>query len=65
MNLETRKYYFVKEFLNIENERIIKVLERVLRHEKEQQKISGANKEKFDIRLTRYRVKPNLMLWDD
>ena len=65
MNLEVRKYYFIKEFFNIEDERIIEVLERVLRHEKEQQEIPGANKEKFDIRLTRYRAKPNLLIWDD
>ena len=65
MNLEVRKYYFIKEFFNIENERIIEVLERVLKHEKEQQKNPDANKEKFDIRLARYRSKPNSLLLKD
>ena len=67
MDLEARKYNFIQELFNVDRASIMDVLERVLKHEKEEhQKISSANKKALDQRLESYKNNPNDVLdWED
>lgn len=67
MDLEARKYHFIQELFNIDSERIIETLERVLKHEKEQnQEISSEQKKELDSRLKSYNNNPeNILDWEN
>ena len=67
MDLETRKYHFIKELFNVDNESIIDTLERVLKREKEaEQDLSTEHKKELDHRLESYKNNPNDVLdWDN
>lgn len=67
MDLEARKYQFIKELFSINKEHIMTALERVLKHEKEQhQDISNPNLKELDYRLKSYKNNPNNTLdWKD
>jgi t-SNARE complex subunit (syntaxin) len=67
MDLEARKYHFIKELFNVNSESIIDTLERVLKHEKEAlQEISAEHKKELDNRLESYKSNPNTVLdWKD
>ncbi len=67
MDLEARKYHFIKEVFNIDEESIIDTLEQVLRREKDgHQEISTATKKELDNRLENYKNNPNdLLNWED
>ena len=67
MDLEARKYKFIQELFNVDRESIMDVLERVLKHEKEEhQGISAAHKKELDNRLESYKNNPNDVLdWED
>lgn len=67
MDLETRKYNFIKELFSIDKEKIMTTLERVLKQEKEEhQEISTAHKKELDNRLESYKNNPNDVLdWED
>ncbi|MDO6761081.1 addiction module protein [Tamlana sp. 2_MG-2023] len=67
MDLEARKYLFIKELFSIDKESIIDVLEQVLKREKEQhQGISSEQKEELNNRLKSYKDTPeDLLNWED
>lgn len=67
MDLEARKYHFIQELFNIDSERIIETLERVLKHEKEQsQDISSELKKELDSRLKSYNNDTeNILDWEN
>jgi len=67
MDLEARKYNFIKELFSIDKESIIDTLERVLKREKEQyQEISTEHKKELDNRLENYKNNPDDVLdWED
>lgn len=66
MDLAARKYHFIQEIFNIDKESIIDALERVLKHEKENLKISTAHKKELDTRLESYKNNPDDVLnWED
>lgn len=67
MDLEARKYHFIQELFNIDSERIIETLERVLKHEKEQnQEISSELKKELDSRLKSYNNNTeNILDWEN
>jgi putative addiction module component (TIGR02574 family) len=66
MDLEARKYHFIQELFTIEKESSMDILERVIKHEKEEnQEISTANKKELDKRLESYQKNPNDVLdWE-
>lgn len=67
MDLATRKYNFIQELINIDEESILEALERVLKQEKEEhQEISGATKKELDKRLKHYQDNPDDVLdWEE
>ena len=67
MDLEARKYLFIRELFSIESESIIDALELVLKREKQAlQKISVDHKKEIDNRLESYKDNPNEVLdWQD
>ncbi|SRX75230.1 addiction module protein [Aequorivita antarctica] len=67
MDLEARKYHFIKELFSIDRESIIDTLERVLKREKEEhQEVSTDLKNELDSRLESYKNNPNNILdWQD
>lgn len=67
MDLEARKYHFIKELLSIDRESILDALELVLKREKEgHQEISAEHKKELDNRLEDYKSDPNNVLdWED
>ncbi len=66
MDLQLRKYNFIKELVHVENESVIMALERVLKQEKEQHKeISTTQKKELDHRLENYKKNPdNVLDWE-
>lgn len=66
MDLDARKYHLIQELFSINSERIIDILERVLKFEKEQnQDISTENKKELDNRLESYKNNPKDVLdWE-
>lgn len=63
MDLQTRKYNFIRELVHVEKESVIEALERVLKQEKEQQEeISTTNKKELDRRLYSYENNPDDVL---
>lgn len=65
MDLEARKYYFIKEIFNIDKESVMDSLERVLKIEMERTDISPSNSEELDNRLKNYMENPsNVLDWD-
>jgi len=67
MDLEARKYHFIKELFSIDKESILDALELVLKREKEgYQEISTEHKKELDNRLENYKSNPNDVLdWED
>ncbi len=67
MDLEARKYHFIKELFSVDSESIIDTLERVLKREKEEhQEISLEHKIELDNRLENYKNNPGDVLdWID
>ena len=65
MDLEARKYNLIQELFSIKKESVIDALERVLKEEKEQHKISTAQKKELDRRLESYKKNPDDVLdWE-
>lgn len=66
MDLDARKYHFIQELFNVNSERILDALERVLKFEKEQQQeITTENKKELDNRLESYKNNPKDVLdWE-
>lgn len=66
MDLETRKYHFIKELLSIDRESVLDALEQVLKTEKEeQQELSKFKKQQLDERLESYKKNPEKVLdWE-
>lgn len=66
MDLQLRKYNFIKELVHVENESVIMALERVLKQEKEQhEEISTTLKKELDHRLENYKKNPdNVLDWE-
>ena len=65
MDLEVRKYNLIKELFSVKKESVIDALERVLKQEKEQYKISTAQKKELDCRLESYKNNPDDVLdWE-
>jgi hypothetical protein len=67
MDLEARKYNFIKELFSIDKETIMTALENVLKQEKEEnQELSAVDKKELDNRLESYKNNPNNVLdWED
>lgn len=66
MDLAARKFRFIKEVIEVENEAIMEILERVLKHEQEAQELDPFNKEELDKRVASYRNNPeNLLDWEE
>ena len=66
MDLSSRKYHFIEELMTVEEESIMEALERVLKQEKEAQRISPAQKKELDKRLKRYADNPDELLdWQE
>jgi hypothetical protein len=67
MDLEARKYNFIKELFSIDKETIMAALENVLKQEKEEnQEVSAVDKKELDNRLESYKNNPNNVLdWED
>ncbi len=67
MDLEARKYHFIKELFSVEKESIIDTLERVLKREKEAyQDVPVEHKKELDKRLKSYKNNPDDVLdWKD
>tara|TARA_B100000780_G_scaffold2175_1_gene1867 strand:+ start:2038 stop:2253 length:216 start_codon:yes stop_codon:yes gene_type:complete len=62
MDLEARKYNFIQELFTIK-ESSMTILERVLKHEKEEyQEISTEHKKELDNRLESYKKNPDDVL---
>ena len=65
MDLATRKYNFIQELINIDEESVIEALERVLKREKEHQEVPAAHKHEIDKRLEDYLNNPvDLLDWE-
>lgn len=66
MDLQLRKYNFIKELVHVENESVIMALERVLKQEKEQhEEISTTQKKELEHRLKNYKKNPdNVLDWE-
>ena len=66
MDLAARKYNFIQEIFNLENDTFEK-LEKILKKEKvEKTAISAEHKMELDKRLEEYRKNPeNLLNWDE
>ena len=66
MDLQKRKYNFIQELIQVENDRVLDALENVLKREKEEhQDISNENKKELDDRLEMYRNNPDdLIDWE-
>ena len=63
MDLETRKYHFIKELSSIDRESVLDALEQVLKTEKEeQQELSKFQKQQLDERLEHYKKNPEKVL---
>ena len=63
MDLEARKYHFIKERFSVEKESIIDTLERVLKREKEAyQDVPAEHKKELDKRLKSYKKNPDDVL---
>lgn len=55
MNLATRKYYFIRDLMNIEKESVMDALERIIKSEKDEYfPLSDGNKSELDVRLKFY-----------
>lgn len=67
MDLEARKYQFIRELFKVDKEQVMTALERVLKREKEEyQEISSAHKKELESRLKSYKKNPNDLLdWED
>ena len=66
MDLSSRKYHFIEELMTVEKESIMEALERVLKQEKEAQRISPAQKKELDKRLKSYADNPDEFLdWQE
>lgn len=67
MDLSVRKYNFIQELINVNEENIMNALERVLKREKEEhQEISIAHKKELDNRLESYKNNPSDVLdWEE
>ena len=66
MDLSSRKYHFIEELMTVEEESIMEALERVLKQEKEAQRISPAQKKELDKRLKSYADNPDEFLdWQE
>lgn len=67
MDLEARKYQFIKELFKIDKEQVMTALEGVLKKEKEAHfDISKAHKKELDSRLSSYANNPdNVLDWED
>ena len=66
MDLSSRKYHFIEELMTVEEESIMEALERVLKQEKEAQRISPAQKKELDKRLKSYADNPDELLdWQE
>ena len=67
MDLEVRKYNFIRELVSIDSENILDALESVLKREKEvQQQIDTATKGILDQRMESYKNNPDGVLdWED
>lgn len=66
MDLQLRKYNFIQELVNVEEESVIEALELVLKREKEQhEEISNAQRKELDQRLQSYKNNPDDILdWE-
>ena len=66
MDLQKRKYNFIQELIQVENDRVLDALENVLKREKEEhQDISNENKKELDDRLEMYKNNPDdLIDWE-
>lgn len=67
MDLATRKYNFIQEFINnVDAENILDALEKVLKQKKEEnQELSDEIKQELDSRLASYYKNPNNVLdWE-
>lgn len=64
MDLATRKYNFIQEFINnVDKENILEALEKVLKQKKdEHQELSDEIKQELDSRLTSYDNNPDDVL---
>ncbi len=67
MDLDVRKYKFIKELLSVESEVIMEKLERVLDHENDQtHELSSEHKVELDRRLKAYQDKPqDILHWEE
>lgn len=68
MDLATRKYNFIQEFINnVDKENILEALEKVLKQKKdEHQELSDEIKQELDSRLTSYDNNPDDVLdWEE
>ena len=66
MDLQKRKYNFIEELIQIDDDRLLDALENVLKREKEEhQDISNENKKELDDRLEMYKNNPNNLIdWE-
>ena len=66
MDLQKRKYNFIEELIQIDDDRLLDALENVLKREKEGYKdISSENKKELDNRLEMYKNNPDdLIDWE-
>jgi len=67
MDLQIRKYNFIRELVHVEKESVIEALESVLKQEKQRQEkeISITNKQVLDRRLGNYEKNPDDLLdWE-
>ncbi len=67
MDLTTRKYNFIRQLINIDEESIIEALERVLNQQKKEDTVIETDiKQELDLRLESYQKKPHDLLdWED
>lgn len=66
MDLATRKYNFIRELIDIDNESIIEALERVLKQIREEEILDDGLKQELDNRLSAYQENPeDLLDWED
>jgi len=66
MDLTTRKYNFIQELINVDEESVIEALEHVLKREKGGcQEVPAAHKQELDKRLENYQNNPDDLLdWE-
>lgn len=67
MDLKERKYNFIQELFKVDNEKVMTVLERVLKQETEEHsEVSKDHKKELDSRLKSFKDNPDDVLdWEE